>query len=295
MAGSLLEKMGFAPGARAAIIHADDLGMCRAANAAFAENLAFGIVKSGAVMMPCSWAPEIAAWCRAHPEADVGVHVTLNSEYDQYRWAPVSTRDPKSGLVDEEGYMWRSIADVHRHANPDATAVEMRAQVDLALSLGIDVTHIDTHMGTVFHPQLVRAYIQLAIEYRIPLMLPRVNRALMVQEGIDPAWEPLFAPLVESLAATGLPVLDHTCSARERGDRLEVYKRLLGGLPPGVTHVRTHPSIPGVDVEAITHSAPDRIADYQAFLRPELKDFLDEQGIQPFGYRPLRDLMRSVG
>ena len=161
MSGSLLEKLGFAPGARAAIIHADDLGMCHAANAAFPENQAFGIVKSGSVMMPCSWAPEIAAWCRAHPEVDVGVHVTLNSEYDRYRWPPISTRDPKSGLVDEEGYMWRSIEDVHRHVDPDAAAAEMRDQVDLALSLGIDVTHIDTHMGTVFHPQLVPAYIQL--------------------------------------------------------------------------------------------------------------------------------------
>jgi len=295
MSTTLLEKLGFAPGARAAILHADDLGMCHAANAAFPENVAFGIVKSGAVMMPCSWAPEIAAWCRAHPEADVGVHVTLNSEYDRYRWAPVSTRDPKSGLVDEEGYMWRSIADVHRHADPDAAAAEMRAQVELALSLGIDVTHVDTHMGTVFHPQIVRAYIQLAIEYRIPLMLPRVSRALMVQEEIDPAWEPVFAPVVEGLAATGMPVLDHTCPVRGQGDRLEAYKRLLEGLPPGITHVRTHPSIPGAEIEAITHSAPERIADYQTLLRPELRAFLDEQGIRPLGYRPLRDLMRSMG
>jgi hypothetical protein len=117
----------------------------------------------------------------------------------------------------------------------------------------------------------------------------------MVQENIEPAWEPLFAPVVEGLAAAGYPVLDHTCPVRGQGDRLEVYKRLLEGLPPGITHVRTHPSIPGVDVESITRSAPDRIADYQTFLRPELKAFLDEQGILPFGYRPLRDLMRSAG
>jgi predicted glycoside hydrolase/deacetylase ChbG (UPF0249 family) len=295
MSGSLLEKLGIAPGARVPILHADDLGMCHAANVAYQENLAFGVVKSGSVMMTCSWAPEIAAWCRSHPEADVGVHITLNSEYDEYRWAPLSTCDPKSGLIDEEGYMWRSIADVHRHADPDAAAAEMRAQVDRALSLGIDVTHIDTHMGTVFHPQLVRPYIQLAIEYRIPLMLPRVSRALMVQEGIDPAWEPVFGPQVEALAESGLPVLDYTCSARERGDRLEVYQRLLAGLPPGITHVRTHPSVPGMDIEVITSSAPDRIADYQTFLRPELKAFLEAQDILPFGYRPLRDLMRGMG
>jgi predicted glycoside hydrolase/deacetylase ChbG (UPF0249 family) len=158
MSNPALEKLGFAPDARVVIVHADDVGMCHAANVAFWEDHAFGIVTCGAVMMPCPWVPEMAAWCRAYPDADVGVHITLNCEWDRYRWAPLSTRDPESGLVDDEGYMWRSVQGLYDHMDPDAAIAEMRAQIDQALAMGMDVTHIDTHMGSVIHPQLLPAY-----------------------------------------------------------------------------------------------------------------------------------------
>jgi predicted glycoside hydrolase/deacetylase ChbG (UPF0249 family) len=169
LANLALERLGFPGDAHVAIVHADDLGMCHAANVAFWEDQAFGIVTCGAVMMPCSWAPEMAAWCRANPGVDVGVHITLTSEYDVYRWGPLSTRDRKSGLVDDQGYMWRTVEELHRHMDPDAAVAEMRAQVEWALAMGIDVTHIDTHMGAVMHPQLLPAYVALALEYRRPL------------------------------------------------------------------------------------------------------------------------------
>lgn len=294
MSNPVLSKLGLSPDARVAIVHADDLGMCHAANVAFAEDLAFGIVTCGSVMMPCPWVPELAAWCRAHPEADVGVHITLTSEWDRLRWRPLSTVDPKSGLIDDEGYMWRSNAEVYAHMDPDAAIAEMRAQIELALKLGIDVTHMDTHMGTVMHPLLLPAYIKLALEYRIPAMLPYIPKDRMAEWGVDPQVGEAMLARLDALIASGFPVLDAILVARDQGDHLEIYKRLFDAVPVGVTHFLLHPSVPGFDIEAIADSAQYRIQDYQTFLRPELKAYVESQGIHLIGYRRLRDLIRSA-
>ena len=293
MTNPVLGKLGMAPDARVVIVHADDVGMCHAANVAFWETQSYGIVTCGAVMMPCPWVPEMAAWCRGHPEADVGVHITLTSEWEGYRWRPVSTADPRSGLVDEAGYMWRSNEEVYRHMDPAAAIAEMRAQVELALATGIDVTHIDTHMGTVAHPQLTPAYIQLAIEYQIPAMMPRLSEAELQIEGIDMQAGAALMHQLDDLEATGFPVLDHLYPALNEGVDLDAYREWFDLAQPGIAHMRLHASVPGFDVEAITDSAPRRIADYQVFLRPELEAHIAEQGIHRIGYRPLRDLIRG--
>ena len=293
MPNPALEKLGFAPDARVVIVHADDVGMCHAANVAFWEDWAFGIVTCGAVMMPCSWVPEMAAWCRAHPDADVGVHITLNCEWDRYRWGALSTGDPKSGLIDDEGYMWRSVQELFDHMDPDAAIAEMRAQIDCALALGIDVTHIDTHMGSVMHARLLPAYVQLALEYRLPAMLPRIPKERMAEWGVDPALGELFLSHMDELAAGGFPILDMILAAREQGDHLDVYRRLFDAAPAGITPLLLHLSAPGHDIEAVAGSAAYRVADYGTFLRPELLEHVVEQGIHLIGYRRLRDLIRG--
>jgi len=292
MPHSLLARLGLSPDTRAAIVHADDIGMCHAANVAFWEDQAFEIVTSGSVMMPCPWVPEMAAWCRAHPEADVGVHLTLTSEWEGYRWRPISTCDPASGLIDEEGYMWRSVEALHRHMDPGAAAAELRAQVALALDLGIDVTHIDTHMGAIAHPQLAPAYIALMREYRIPAMLPRLSARDLQTRGIDQSTGQMMARAREELAAIGLPVLDRVLDLA-KGAETEAYRQGFDRVPAGLSHVIVHPAAPGYDVEVITRSAPQRIADYRMMLDPALKAYLAEQGICLVGYRQLRDLMRG--
>lgn len=281
------------PDDRVAIVHADDLGMCHAANAAFGPLIDFGIVTCGSVMMPCPWVPELATWCRSHPEADVGVHITLTCEWERLRWGPISTRDPGSGLMDSEGCLWRSNAEVYAHMDADAAVAEMRAQIERALASGIDVTHIDTHMGTVMHPQLLPAYVQLALEYQIPAMLPHVPEEKMATWGVEPAVGRAMLQKLDELVAVGFPVLDFILAAREQGDHLAVYQRLFDAAPVGLTHLLLHPSIPGFDIEAITDSAAYRIQDYQTFLRPELKEYVAGQGIHLIGYRKLRDLMRG--
>ena len=141
---------------RAIILHADDLGMCHAANVAFARLTEAGLVLSGSVMVPCPWFPELAAWGRAHPEADIGVYLTLTSEHSCYRWGPVSTRDAGSGLLDADGYLPRTVEALHASMSVEAAVAELRSQIERALAAGLDVTHLDTHMAAVVHPALIR-------------------------------------------------------------------------------------------------------------------------------------------
>ena len=151
--------------------HVDDVAGSRGANAAMFELAASGAVTCGSVIVPGPWFPEVAA----HPDVgslDLGIHLTLTSESAAFRWRPLSTVDRASGLLDPAGYLWPTVPEVRAHASPDAVAAELRAQIDAALAAGIDVTHLDSHMGAALAPEFVDATVQIAREYRLPLLFP---------------------------------------------------------------------------------------------------------------------------
>ena len=198
----VLKKLGFSNDDRVVIIHTDDIGMCQASIDAFADMVEFGLISSGAVMVPCPWFLEAAAYARSHPEADMGVHITLTSEWDTYRWGPVSTRDPQSGLLDQQGFFYKKTEDVWQHAEPSAAIAEMEGQVSKAIKEGMTPTHIDTHMGTVAHPSLIPGYIQLSTRYGLPCMIPRTAAEEMVQrEGVDEETVQLVSAIVAHVLA----------------------------------------------------------------------------------------------
>ena len=165
--------LGLPSQARIAILHVDDVGMCHGANAAFLELYRKGAVDSGSVMVPCPWFPEIAAAARNDPSLDLGVHLTLTSEWEGYRWRAISTASRSSGLLDDDGYLPRRCRPLRAQLVPEAAEVEMRAQIDRALAAGIDATHIDTHMGAALVPELLAIYLRLGREYKLPVLLPR--------------------------------------------------------------------------------------------------------------------------
>src|SRR5687768_7497171 len=165
---SLVERLGFGKDERVLMIHADDVGMCHSVNAASIKAMTEGVVSSASVMVPCPWFPEIAAWSREHPEADLGLHLTLTSEWRQYRWRPVSPPDQVRGLIDPEGFMWRSVADVKKHASAREVETEIRAQIERALKFGMKPTHVDSHMGTLFADSaFFEAYVRVARDVKI--------------------------------------------------------------------------------------------------------------------------------
>jgi hypothetical protein len=168
----ILKKLGFSKNDRLVIIHTDDIGMCHSSIQAYSELLEFGFISSGATMVPCSWFPKVALYCQQTPDADMGVHLTLTSEWDTYRWAPISTCDIKSGMIDSEGYFYRSTQEAQINGNAEAVKIELQSQVDRAHKSGINVTHLDTHMNTVAHPKFVPSYIQIAVQNKIPILFP---------------------------------------------------------------------------------------------------------------------------
>ena len=192
MAPTLAERLGFAATERIAIVHADDIGMCHAANLGAFDALENGVVSCGSIMVPCPWFREAADLAAANPAFDLGVHLTLNSEWPGYRWGPVAGRDRVPSLLDAQGYLPRTTVEVVRSARPDEVEIELRAQIEAALAAGIDVTHLDSHMGTVFFPPFVPIYAKLASEYRLPAMAVRPDPETLARRrprgsGCDPA------------------------------------------------------------------------------------------------------------
>jgi chitin disaccharide deacetylase len=294
-ANPLLKRLGLSDTDRVAVLHADDIGMCQASVEAFTHLDEFGLVACGAVMVPCPWFPEAAGYARAHPQADLGVHLTLTSEWARYRWGPISTRDPASGLMDSEGFFPRRNDELHAHADPEAGRLELETQIQRALALGIDVSHIDTHMGTVLHPKFVQSYIELALKYRIPAMVFRWDEAMLRQRGLDAETAAVMARTIQALEANGFPLLDGMAGldlGKPQG-RLEHAKQVFDSLPAGVTHTIIHPSADTPELRAIANDWQARVADYQTFMSEEMRRYVHDSGVTVIGYRALRDLMRG--
>jgi predicted glycoside hydrolase/deacetylase ChbG (UPF0249 family) len=289
----VLRRLGFADDDRLAIIHTDDIGMCQASVDAFANLWDFGLISSGAVMVPCPWFLQAAEYARAHPQADLGVHLTLTSEWKTYRWGPISTRDPRSGMIDGEGCFYHRIGPAREYGEPDFVQAEMEAQVERAFAMGMQPTHVDTHMGTVAHPKFLRGYLRVALKYHLPPMIFRMDEAGWMAAGLDAQTAALAVMVTHQLEETGLPLLDHL-----RGldldlpeNRLDLAKAAFSSLQPGITHFIIHPSVDTPELRAITPDWRARAADYQTFLSEDLRDYLPSIGVKVIGYRQIQELM----
>jgi hypothetical protein len=290
-----LQRLGFSEGDRLVILHADDLGMCHAANQAFSDLVTFGLVTCGSVMVPCPWFLELAELARNHLEADVGVHLTLTSEWRHFRWGPLSTRDPSSGLLDGEGYLPRTVEALHKQMEPQAAIAEMRAQIERALEAGIDVTHIDTHMGAIANEDLLDGYITLGREFRIPFLTAWFEPEELEELDLDRNLAGSLADRRAQLVAGGIPLVDHLgfVDWDDSGETMAQLQRAMAAVKPGLTHFFIHPCAPGLDAEAITDDAPHRIAEHALTQSEAFRQFLETEEIHLIGYRQLRDLMRG--
>ena len=289
----VLKKLGFSNTDKVVILHTDDIGMCQASLTAFIDLWENESISSGALMLPCPWAKPAAEYCRTHPGVDMGVHATLTAEWDGYRWSALSTRDPATGLIDQDGFLWQTSQETQAHATSEAVVVELGIQVRKALEWGVDVTHVDTHMGTVMHPKFVQAYLQAAQQAHAPVMLPRGDPSIFTSLGADVETAAIFASFIAQLEEQGLPLVDGVAMLPldQPEGQVEIAKKMLGALPVGVTHFLFHPSTDTPELRAITPDWPSRVANYRAFMDPELKQFIKDQGIQVIGYRDLKKLV----
>lgn len=290
------ERLGFPKGARVLIIHVDDAGMSYDSNKGAIEALTKGVATSTSVMMPCPWVPGFVDYLKKHPGIDAGLHLTLNSEWKQYRWGPVAGKSAVPGLTDPQGDLWATVAEVVQHASGPEVDREIRAQYDRALTMGFTPTHLDSHMGTLFaSPAFLRDYIQLGIEKHIPVMLPGGSDHLVQQEAHAPDF--LIRELQnwgDTLWNAGLPVLDdlHNFSydwkipdsiahndRKLRDFKTQKYIAALKLLPPGITMMITHCTDPSSEFKYISDTGPLRKADLLAMLDPRFRQALKDNHI----------------
>jgi len=292
----VLKKLGLSDNDRVVIIHTDDIGMCQASVNAFSDLNEIGIISSGAVMVPCPWFLHAAAYARQHPQADLGIHLTLTSEWKTYRWGPVSTRDPASGMVDEEGYFHPLTEPAQEHGDPAAVELELTAQVERALKAGIVPTHLDTHMGAVAHSKFMGIYLQLGMKFHLPPLIPRLDEAGFRAIGMEAEFAKIAAGLIQQLEGSGLPLLDMLGGMNLDSDknRLERTKQAFSGLQPGITHFIIHPSKDTPELRAITPDWRCRVADYKNFMNEDLRRHVQKAGVHVIGYRALKELMPAA-
>jgi predicted glycoside hydrolase/deacetylase ChbG (UPF0249 family) len=289
----ILKRLGFSNNDRLVIIHTDDIGMCHASIQAYSELVEFGLISSGATMVPCSWFPQVALFCRQNPKVDMGVHLTLTSEWNTYRWSPVSTHRPDSGMIDAEGYFYRRSEDIQSNGDPETVQMELQSQLDRAISAGIAVTHLDTHMGTVAHPKFVTGYIQLAIQNKLPFLFPRTDEVGFMHLGMDQVTASMAANFVSTLEEQGIPLVDHATGLDldKPFNRSEQAKLAMTNLPVGITHFIIHPSMETPELISITPDWKSRVADYQTFQDEKLRQYINNEGIQVIGYKTLKELL----
>jgi predicted glycoside hydrolase/deacetylase ChbG (UPF0249 family) len=286
------ERLGWGPEDRILIFHNDDVGMSHESNLGTIEGFEKGLLTSCSTMMPCSWVPEWAAYLREHPDIDNGLHLTMNSEWKHYRWAPVAGRHAVPGLVDTEGYMHGSVQQAIANASADEVELEIRAQIDLAESMGIPITHLDSHMGTLFYsPAFFERYVKIGIEKQIPIMI--MDTRNLSGASRDAARSAKLAEAAETVWNSGLPVLDHlmtsTADTSDPNVMIEALVENLRNLEPGITQIILHGTRPGEHFDAISSSGDRREAELEMVLSDWVRKVIEEEGIILSSYRELME------
>jgi len=287
-AQTLAERLGYKKTDKLLIINNDDVGMCHAANTATIEGMENGLISSATIMTPCPWYNEIARYAAANPEKDFGVHLTLTSEWKNYRWGTVAPQNEVPGLYDEQGYMWKGVREVYASSNTEEALIEGRAQIKKALTSGIPITHIDSHMGTYqYLPDYMNIYIQLADEFNLPARMPS-------QSTIDNMNFPNVRKLCDE---KGIIYPDYFIFEEFENYKtenvFEFWTEYIKNLKPGVTEIYVHAASEGDEIRAITGSAEKRIKELEFFTSNTLKKLIEDEGVIVIGYRPLLELQRK--
>lgn len=297
------EKLGFKAEDRLLIINADDYGMCHSANLGIQQLLSEGIVSSATVMMPCSWAKEAVEWAVQNPHANVGVHLTFTSEWQGYKWGPVTRTEDVSSLVTQEGYFPADCKTFEQQADPDQVRAEIISQIEMAKRMGLEPTHLDNHMGSLYGLATGREFLQIVFEvckmYGLPFRLPRKPRAAL---NVPPEMEQKAAQIAALADALGVVILDDLVGLSfhaEAGETYDSFKQnmiaLLRGLQPGVSELILHPALVTEELKSIHSQWAKRGWEMDIFRDPDVKQTLKDEGIRMIRWSDLRDLQRGNG
>lgn len=307
------ERLGWPKGAKVVVFHVDDAGMSANSNEGALNSIEKGVATSTSIMMPCPWAVAFAKTA-AEKGLDAGLHLTLTSEWHDYRWSPLAGVKAVPGLVDNEWCLWAEPADVVKHASADEVETEIRAQLARALAVGLKPTHLDSHMGTLFaNKAYLERYIKVGVENHIPVMFPGGNDKLLTAASAGKMADQLKGAREtgELLWRSGLPVLDDLVSYSGEWKpepvkgkitplAYEKYKvrkieETIENMEPGVVMIILHSTQVTDDFRRISHSGDSRLADMQAMMDPELRAYIKAHGIFLTTWREMMERRGRVG
>jgi predicted glycoside hydrolase/deacetylase ChbG (UPF0249 family) len=291
-----LKRLGYGPQDRVVIFHMDDLGAAQATLPAFKESWAHGVLSSVSVMVPCPWLPgaiEILKSNSTDRSYDVGVHLTLTSEWENYRWRPLTGA---KGLLDSDGYFPNLCECVSHQPNLSLMKAELQAQIDKIKNTGITLTHIDSHMFCLFTPEFLPLYFELGYANKLPALFKRGEQ----QDWLD--WEytvgeaERLTEITKGVEARGMPLADEiiVLPLTATGDRLSYFGDLLADLKPGLTVILCHPNQDSPEIRAMAGDWQARVEDYLLFTDPDLHKVVKESGVSVIGFSELKNLLRQI-
>jgi predicted glycoside hydrolase/deacetylase ChbG (UPF0249 family) len=284
---NLAELLGYPKDSKLLIIHADDMGLSHSVNTACIEAFDNKAITSGSIMMPCPWALEMSTYLKDHPGLDVGIHLTLTAEWNLYKWGGLTSSDQISSLLDKNGYFYSTVEALGQVAKGEEAAKELRAQIDRAIALGVEPTHIDTHMGSVMaNPELIKVYLELSDEYHLPILFPR-------------SYLGMLPPDVAKMLDSKIYLLDNLFMLEPEmisGKWIDPYVKAVGEMKPGLNDIIVHLAVDNPEMQAITKGHDDygsawRQNDLDMVLSDEFKDILKRNNIILITWRQIKDVM----
>ncbi len=287
-AKTLVERLGYPADAKLLIVHADDLGMAHSINLASIKGLESGLVSSASIMIPCSWLPEIAAYARTHPEADLGLHLTLTSEWSLYRWGPVLSKERVPSLLDSNGYFYPTESEAAARMDPKEAEAEIRAQIARARALGIQPTHLDSHMGTLYQNRVL---------FETLFRVARDNKLLI---RVSKEWFSA-APFLPSLLGPDDVVMNRVISI-DPGITAAGWSKFYGdeikNLQPGITEMIVHLAYDDEEMRGVAFNHPDwgsewRQRDFQFVTSEAFRKLLQENNVKLVTWREIGKLMKK--
>jgi hypothetical protein len=288
-----LKKLGYGPKDRLVIIHVDDIGLCQSNVEGLADLNEVGIITSASVMMPTAWSSMATAYAKTHPTMDMGIHMTVTSEWESNRWGALSTVDTSSGLLDPDGYLWQHGDDLMARAKGKVIKKEMEAQAKAAIAQGMAPTHFDSHQFVVLQGYIMD-YISLCLKYGVPPIFIRRDKAgFQAIGGIDPGFISMAVLMVKTLELFKIPLLDnmYMMPLENPDTRLEDTQAIFKQMTPGITMFICHCTKPSPELPAITSDSPGRFADYRTWMNEGMRKFLQAEGIHAIGWSALKNIM----